>query len=137
VVRLEDVADVAASEDVAVGFAQRREVDAAVRRGVEYDLPAVRGEDAGDQVQQGRLARAARADQRDLLGVAEVKVLDLDDRHDAAVGADVLLAELGERDCHRGSSRSIRAGCREVSRGGCGYFVISASGASSALAQIS
>ena len=46
--------------------------------GRSRDPPAVGREDAGDQVQQRRLAAAAGADQRDLLAVVEAEVRDVE-----------------------------------------------------------
>ncbi len=120
--RLEDVADVLAAEDIALGFGELRDIDAAIGPGLharaavgerraagigfaigrrsEEDFARVGREDAGDHVEQRGFARSAGADERDLLAVGEGKMLDVDDGNDAAVGADELFAKLCECDGH-------------------------------------
>ena len=49
---LEDVADVAAAEDVALGFAEGGEVDCACAGEIEEDAAMVGGEDAGDKMEE-------------------------------------------------------------------------------------
>jgi hypothetical protein len=97
VVGLEDVADVLAAEDVALGFGEPGQVHvAAVVREDEADLPRVGRQDAGNQVKQRRLARAAGADQRDLLAVGDRQLAHVDDRRRGAVGGNVALREVGQ-----------------------------------------
>ena len=78
---LEDVADVFGPEAVALGL--RHEGDVPV---VDSHLAAVRPGDAGDDVQQRRLAAAALADQHHLLAGGDVELLDIEDRQGRAVG---------------------------------------------------
>ena len=78
----------------------------AVRR--EHDPSAVGGEDAGDQVQQRRLAGPAAADEGDLLAVGQRERRDVDDRDARPVRADVPLLELFEDQRHGQCSVSAR-----------------------------
>ena len=88
---LEDQPDVADAEGPTRGLVEARQLDAA-----RHHPPGPRQADAGNQVQEGRLARAARADHGDLraalhreradpqpevsLAVAEFEILELDHR---------------------------------------------------------
>src|SRR4051794_26928649 len=69
--RLKDVADVLATEDVALGFGELRNVPL-----VEADASLIDRRDAGDRVEQRRLTRTARADQCDLFADAEGEIVD-------------------------------------------------------------
>src|SRR5271170_3636342 len=106
-VRLENVADVSATEDIAGGFGQSGDVDG-VAVAAEKNFSRIRRENAGDQMQQRCFARAAGADQGDLLGVGQLKLVDVDHRHDAAVGADEFLAQLFQTYCHDAPTAKMR-----------------------------
>ena len=68
--------------------------------GPERDAPRIGGENPRDQVQQGGLARSAGADQGHLLAISDLQTRNVHHRHDAAVGADVPLAKIGDLDTH-------------------------------------
>ena len=74
VIELEDEADVAAAPVGQLALGQRRQIGARDR-----DLARGDAVDAGDQVQQRRLARAGRAHQRDELALGHVEVDAVED----------------------------------------------------------
>ena len=84
----------AAAADVTpeIGFAELHYIRARIGAKVANNLSAIRREDAGDEMQQRRLARAAGADQANLLAVADLQFVDVDHRHGSPIrrGVDFL-----------------------------------------------
>ena len=81
--RLENVADVFRPEAVALGLGHEGDVPI-----VDPHFAAVGPGDAGDDVQQRRLAAAALAHQHHLFAGGDVELLDIEDRQRRAVGLD-------------------------------------------------
>ena len=109
---LEDVAHVSGPEGVSAGFAQALQGSP-----IEQDLPPVRAENSGDHVQEGRLPRAARAFNPDLLTGLQGEVIYVENRLGLALGRAVGLDQvLDLEERHQGRSagrqdtRSFRFG---------------------------
>src|SRR5487761_2096617 len=105
VVELEDESDVHRAPQREIGVREARDVDAA-----DADLPGRRLVDAGDEVQQRRLARSRGPHQRDELALEDVEI-EIDQYRDHLVAADVVLRQAVERD-QRLPLRRVRRGLR-------------------------
>ena len=92
---LENVAELLGAHPVAAGLGKFRDVHA-----VDLDPALVRRQDAGDQVQERRLARTAFAAQRKLLARVQPELRDAHDLDAPALGRIERLAQVGDGE-HR------------------------------------